>query len=102
MLVLTGQSDPDLPGLVKDLGGAFMRKPARPAEVVQVLEEIVERRSSLIETVFESLQGTNVDALVAALANQGVETTVTELNLILDHLKARGRAAEKDGNWFVA
>lgn len=102
VLVLTGQSDPELPAFVKSLGAAYMHKPARPADVVQVLEEIVERRASLIEQVFDSLKGTSVPDLAAELGRQGRETNEAELAMILDYLKARGRAAEKDGHWFIA
>lgn len=102
VVVLTGEIDPELPGTVKTLGGAFMRKPARPAEVLGILEEVVERRANLIEHVFQAVRGNGPEEIATALAGQGIETSPQELDAILDYLQAHRRVLKKDGLWYVA
>jgi len=66
-----------------------------------MLQEIVDRRASLIEQVFEGVRGSTLEALITDLGIQGIETTEAELAVVLDYLKARGRILDKDGSWYV-
>lgn len=110
VLVVSGLTDPALPGKVLDLGAeAFVAKPLEVDGLPQRLRAIIEASRIAHEQVLDAVSrlarpnGTDTESVRTILArDRQREFTRGALEAILEHLRVRRKIVKQQGRWFLA